>query len=334
MGYDNGMIPPSALVQIGPNKLLRADALAGLVALDGAFRQRFGKPLSITDAYRPKYGISTAGLNFPHQFSQAGIFEDRYPHLSFAGVNDRRGPWKGKYWWRRPGTAAAAVPGTSQHGWGLALDLGSNVNNYGTPENNWVRENAGRFGWWWPTWARKSPSYEPWHYEFVGTAGFPIGNPGSIGIPTTPGTPGHIEEESMSAEDREVISGHINTVAQEARAFHAAVLPKLDQILTEVLNTKAGVWTGGKATIDGVVQTFNYGTLPIVTHSQALAAQAIGRLTALEALVKQLLPGATASGAPIDLDAISAAAEDGLRRALADVQVESTATTKLVIEEN
>ncbi|MFD6093966.1 D-alanyl-D-alanine carboxypeptidase family protein, partial [Oerskovia sp. NPDC060338] len=112
--YPNGEIPDKALTRTSTGHLLRADAAAAFEALAAAFAREFGKPLKVTDAYRPKWGTN----------GQVEIFEDRYPHPTYQGVNDQRGPWKGKRWWRRKNTAAAAVPGTSNHGWGLALDLG------------------------------------------------------------------------------------------------------------------------------------------------------------------------------------------------------------------
>ncbi len=53
----------------------------------------------------------------------------------------------------------AAEPGTSNHGWGKAVDLGGGANNNRTPENNWLRANAPRFGF---TTIRR----EPWHWEW------------------------------------------------------------------------------------------------------------------------------------------------------------------------
>lgn len=313
--YSNGLIPPSALTKISSGHLLRADAAAAYEAMNVAFRAQFGKRLGVSDGYRPLYGISTPAFSYPHQYSQVGIFEDRYPYLTYAGVNDQRGPWKGKRWWRRTGTAAAAVPGTSNHGWGVALDLAAGVNVLNSPENLWVRANSARFGWVWPSWAQKYPSLEPWHYEFVGTVAFPIGGgTGSISIPNIPGVPGPIQEVTMSAAEVEVLAGHINTVAQEARAFHASALETLGKILTETLNTKAGIWYGGSALIDGVAQKFPYGVLPITAHNQTLIAQGIGRTAALQELVKQVVNGVV--GADVDLDAIAAAAEKGVARGM------------------
>lgn len=56
----------------------------------------------------------------------------------------------------------AATPGWSNHGYGLAIDITL------TPEEHtWMRENAIRFGWWHPLWARPNGSKpESWHWEY------------------------------------------------------------------------------------------------------------------------------------------------------------------------
>jgi len=56
-------------------------------------------------------------------------------------------------------TGRGAVPGTSMHGWGLAVDLSGGINRFGTRETRWMRENAHYFGWMWPPGS-------PWHWEF------------------------------------------------------------------------------------------------------------------------------------------------------------------------
>lgn len=63
------------------------------------------------------------------------------------------------------GQVATATPGTSVHGWGQAVD--ANVND--SKALQWLRANAGRFGWVNPAWAqREGKSFEPWHWEFMG----------------------------------------------------------------------------------------------------------------------------------------------------------------------
>jgi hypothetical protein len=58
----------------------------------------------------------------------------------------------------------AATPGTSMHGWGIAVDFDTRVTDFG-----WLREHAGAFGWVHPPWAQPGGSKpEPWHWEYVG----------------------------------------------------------------------------------------------------------------------------------------------------------------------
>lgn len=56
----------------------------------------------------------------------------------------------------------AAVPGTSSHGYGKALDI--SVGAEGSATLTWMRQNANNFGFF----ELKSPS-EPWHWDYLGT---------------------------------------------------------------------------------------------------------------------------------------------------------------------
>ena len=128
-GFDNGRIPSDALCEVGVRgQALRCDAAAAYTELADAYADRFGKRLCITDSYR----------SFGAQLTAFAV---------------------------KP--ALAAVPGTSNHGWALAVDLCGGVNGFGTPQWRWMAENAGRFGWVQPSWAGpRGEKPEPWHWEF------------------------------------------------------------------------------------------------------------------------------------------------------------------------
>lgn len=79
---------------------------------------------------------------------------------------------------------------------------------------------------------------------------------------------------------------------------------------SEVANTYQGVYYGAEVLIDGKVQKFNYGILPIVAHNQTLIAQLIGMVNGLTEMV------ANSSGGSVDMDAIVKAAEEGSRNAM------------------
>jgi cell wall-associated NlpC family hydrolase len=131
-GYPNGLIPPSAMCSLGVSgHQLRCDAAAAYRAMSAAFAADMGGPICITDSYR-----------------------------TYASQVDLYG--------RKP--ALAAVPGTSNHGWGLAVDLCGGIDNFGTPSYQWMVANAGRFGFLHPTWADPGNGREePWHWEYAGT---------------------------------------------------------------------------------------------------------------------------------------------------------------------
>jgi hypothetical protein len=62
----------------------------------------------------------------------------------------------------------AAVPGTSVHGWGRAVDFedGAGELTFSSVGYQWLQANAGRFGFVHPGWAEPDGSApEPWHWE-------------------------------------------------------------------------------------------------------------------------------------------------------------------------
>jgi len=92
-----------------PGHYLRADAADAWERV----RAAFGKRALLTDSWR-SYEV------------QEQIFRDRYRQGNHSGepgfTTDVR-TWNGVKWTRRQGTAAAAVPGTSNHGGGVAVDV-------------------------------------------------------------------------------------------------------------------------------------------------------------------------------------------------------------------
>jgi septal ring factor EnvC (AmiA/AmiB activator) len=131
-GYANGRLPTSALCPLWGTRghRLRADAAAGFNAMSQAYAERFGSPICITDSYRS--------------------YESQVILKQIKGF-------------------LAARPGTSQHGWGLAVDLCGGINSYSTAQHAWMRNNAPNFGFDLPPWARQNGSKpEPWHWEYDG----------------------------------------------------------------------------------------------------------------------------------------------------------------------
>lgn len=131
--FKNGQIPLSELSPVpwSPNHLVWGSTIPSLVAMNNAYRAEFGTDMVVTDGYR-----------------------------SLAGqINCRRA--KG---------SMCADPGTSNHGWGLAIDWGGGINRFGTPQHNWMVRNAPQYGWVLPGWAQQSGSKpEAWHWEYQDT---------------------------------------------------------------------------------------------------------------------------------------------------------------------
>lgn len=119
--YGNGRIPASALAEIpGSHQRLWAPAAEQLGKLLADARSS-GHNIGITDGYRTYESqerlVKTKGL-----YSQGGL---------------------------------AAVPGTSQHGWGMAADLKLDAG-----AQAWMRANASKYGF------VEAVAREPWHWEF------------------------------------------------------------------------------------------------------------------------------------------------------------------------
>lgn len=131
MTHPNGQLPVEALCALpGPDgHKLRPDAARALITLGRAYEADLGAELCLTDSYR------SLG-------SQQALAA------------------------KKPGLAAR--PGTSEHGWGLAVDVGCGAQDRGTPQNDWLAENAERFGWGQPDWAKQGGARpEPWHWEYL-----------------------------------------------------------------------------------------------------------------------------------------------------------------------
>lgn len=129
MAYTNGSIPDSELVTIpGGARLLAPVAIIWLAVCAEVARLHGWTPVPTgpLDGYRPLSG------NF---YAQHETFMRRYQraYVQYAkGKVDAR-KYGGVTYYRKPGEAAAAPPGTSNHGWACAIDvsgLGSNPVRY------------------------------------------------------------------------------------------------------------------------------------------------------------------------------------------------------------
>lgn len=134
-GYSNGNIPLGALARVDypgiqldvfPGSLsglyLKPDAAASMLALMKEYTRQTGGHLHPNEGYR-----------------------------TYAG----QVYWK-NYWTSQGKPGNAATPGTSNHGWGQAVDF-----NLTSAQSSWLAANAPRYGY-----ARSSS--ESWHYDYTG----------------------------------------------------------------------------------------------------------------------------------------------------------------------
>jgi LAS superfamily LD-carboxypeptidase LdcB len=147
--HSNGQLPRSALRLCGIGKfLLVTPAAASMKALVAAAAER-GIIISATGTYRP-------------YDRQVQVFQERYTRIPLPGRPTKK--WEGKTYWQKPRTAMVAVPGTSNHGWGLSIDFatvkdGKTV-TMSVKELRWLAKNGPAYGWW------NTVSSEPWHWSY------------------------------------------------------------------------------------------------------------------------------------------------------------------------
>lgn len=125
----NGQLALSELCDLWvPGEQLRADAAVALAALNEHYKSEFGRDICLSDSYR----------SLSRQYAT-----------------------------KRSRGYLAATPGTSMHGWGIAVDL-CRDSSHGASKA-WLDTNAEIYGWDNPAWAKGS-KYEPWHWEFTSAA--------------------------------------------------------------------------------------------------------------------------------------------------------------------
>ena len=147
----NGKLTPAELATVN-GTVVAAGVAADLQHLADAYQAQFGKPLRPGDGYR----------TYTHQEE---VFRDHYQLTPIKGGPTKT--WAGRTWYQKPNKSIAALPGTSKHGLGLAIDFrAADVSPAST--RAWLETHG--FGWYWPAWARKAETYEPWHYEHAAPA--------------------------------------------------------------------------------------------------------------------------------------------------------------------
>lgn len=177
-GTENGKLPDSILVNIGVgNARMEKTAARSFIAMFAEARKAIGVNIKHVGDYRP-------------YDQQLKLFVSRYDPVSKITFDqtprDRRKVWdqalrngyNSVYWVKKRINggypATAATPGSSNHGWGLALDIAEEYDNDTAPDPirdkfvRWLIDNAGRYG------ISAELQSEPWHWRYVAGDTIPI----------------------------------------------------------------------------------------------------------------------------------------------------------------
>lgn len=241
----------------------------------------FGKVVLISGAWR-SYEIQEKlfdGEKFPNQDPQYGRYLRGNRAYQSGFTNDVRWwPAKASYWTRKAGSAAAAVPGTSNHGSGLSVDVktrrdvGDAGHEFTVIWNSWTDADRTRFlriaakHGWYDTEGRSVN--EVWHLTYYPARDQHRGVIAPAdSIPTTEPK----EEEflmTLSQEDQEAVLWNARENKLTLDKLSALLLPKI----------KDG---RGAAPLDVILER----TLAV---SRAAKAEAQANRAAIEALAKAL----------------------------------------------
>lgn len=149
----NGALPASSLVALStPGRLLapaaasferlRKDAkTTGTEHVDEAYRDLAAQERLFTTNYTTDKSQAASGVT-----------------VANGGIK----VWDGKTWYRKPGKATAAKPGTSNHGWGVAVDW-QNLGGYDSSTWKAFASIATKHGW---SNVEGKSINEPWHWVY------------------------------------------------------------------------------------------------------------------------------------------------------------------------
>lgn len=164
-GLSNGQLPAGLLRKIKPYGLLHYRAATAWEAMCQAAKSEAGIELTHVGAYR----------SFEEQLA---LFKSRYSPKPTGDPRKITRTYEGKTWHLKKGVAPAGSPGTSNHGWGIAIDCALVVGRKTVPITadpdgkgglqsglEWLLVNAKRFGFSWEV--ASGAQAEAWHIRLV-----------------------------------------------------------------------------------------------------------------------------------------------------------------------
>lgn len=152
MAFKNGQATPAQLAKTKTGHTLAGTAAKSYDRLNTAFTKQFGYALKLTQGYRPRT-------------EQEKIFLQRYEKRATGS-----GPYGDVRWYSgaryvRVRGAAAAIPGTSNHGLGVAIDINTGIGfgSFTSAQYKWLAKNGPAYGW---TNVEGRAVNEPWHWVY------------------------------------------------------------------------------------------------------------------------------------------------------------------------
>lgn len=144
--YPNGKIPSKLLFPCGLRSFVMVEPAARAMRAMTAAARRDGVVLSATGTWRT-------------YDQQVWMFTDRYVARNTGHASKM---WNGKrYWKKQARLAAAASPGTSNHGWGVAADLSDTPSvPLSDKTKRWLAAHGPSFGYW------NTVKSEAWHWSY------------------------------------------------------------------------------------------------------------------------------------------------------------------------
>lgn len=150
MGTASGCMSNLTQIGIGSHKLVEPAAKAFIKMLEDMEEDTKGKitkeNLKLTDSYRKLT-------------SQCRIMDWDYFHSKGGNSSneDKQNCTKCSRKVGSNGKTPVAYPGTSNHGWGRAVDL------FNKNAQKWIKDNGSKYGWCWG-----EVKSEPWHFTYCG----------------------------------------------------------------------------------------------------------------------------------------------------------------------
>lgn len=178
----NGLLDGALLAPIEEGRRLELNAAASWERVRSGVLAKFGWLPTLSPGVTAYRSLS----------QQESLFRQYYTIIPLKGRPSK--VWNGQTWWQRPGFPQAATPGTSNHGWGNAVDV-TGLGALGSTRQVQFLNVARAHGWDNNEGASIS---EPWHMVYK------VANDRHLTGTTTPPAP--LEEDDMAGEGPAILA--------------------------------------------------------------------------------------------------------------------------------